>query len=713
MKKLKIIVMQKTTYIRRIAVIFLILPFHLFAQNDFSIIRKNIVENFQGEMTDAAILKQVKKIAPLQSTDGSWSDIDYKDNSITLWKPATHLERLKLFAIAVTKRGSIYFENAGLHSTIIAGLRYWYGQNPKSKNWWHNEIATPQDLGEIMLLSQNFLPTNLQDSLVDRMKRGNPYEKTGANKLDEAIHYLYRACITKNKLLMESAVQQAFQPISFTTEEGLQYDYSYQQHGPQLQISSYGLVFLSGEYKVASWVNGTAYALNAEKKKMLGTYFTQTFLKTIRGRYSDFNVEGRGISRPDILDKESIAGSKRSHSLIDLAKEVSPPRAALLDSADLRLTEVKDPGYGVSATHSQFWKGDYTIHLRKKYSFNVRAVSTRTKRTETGNKEDLLGKFLADGSTDIQRSGSEYYNIMPIWEWDKIPGVTSRDFKQDQPMTIEWGESGSTNFTGGVSDGIYGAAVYDMDYNDVKAKKSYFFFDHEVICLGTGINSGSAENITTTLNQCWLKSDVKFSVDGKINDAKQEENIANPDWVWQDSIGYVFLQPANVNITAGKQTGNWAAINASRSKEEISGNVFKLWINHGVKPSDANYAYMVVPDIDVKEMNTYKKQPIKIIENTNSIQAVKDEQLQMIQVVFHKAGSISDNGVFIAADKPCVVLLKNINSKNVVLHVADPHHKNSEVIITVKSKLLTGEKKAICHLPTGNFAGSSAMFSLN
>lgn len=705
--------MQIRLNIKKAAVIFLLLPFQLFAQNDFSIIRKNIIENLQGGMTGAAILKQVKNILPQQLADGSWSDIDYKENSITLWKPATHLERLQLFAIAVSKPGSFYFENTDLQSSIIKGLRYWYQQDPQSKNWWHNEIATPQGLGEIMLLSQNFLPTSLQDSLVHRMNRGNPYEKTGANKLDEAIHYLYRACITQNALLMDSAVQQAFQPISFTTEEGLQYDYSYMQHGPQLQISSYGLVFLSGEYKVASWVSGTSYALSGEKKNVLNTYFTQTFLRTIRGRYSDFNVEGRGISRPDILDKKGIAGTKKSHSLIDLAKEVNPAEAAMLDTVALRLTEAEGSGYGISATHTQFWKGDYTVHLRKKYSFNVRTVSTRTKRTETGNKEDLLGKFLADGSTNIQRSGSEYYDIMPLWEWDKIPGVTSVDFKEDQPMTVEWGETGNTNFTGGVSDGVYGCAVYDMDYNKVQVKKSYFFFDDEVVCLGAGINSNSPENITTTLNQCWLKSDVKILVNGKIEDAKQAKNITNPDWIWQDSIGYMFLQPASVNVSAGTQTGNWAAINASRSKEEISGDVFKLWINHGVKPSDASYAYMVVPGIGLKEMNSYKKQNIKILGNTNSIQGVKNERLQMMQVVFHKAGIISDNGVSISADKPCVVLLKNIDTKNVSMYVADPSQKINEVTIIVKTKLLNGEKKVACNLPTGNFAGSSAMFPLD
>ena len=705
--------MMKYFSIKKAAVFFLLLPLQLTAQNDFSIIRKNIVENLQSGISVVAISKQVVSLLPKQLPDGSWKDIDYKDASITQWKPSTHLDRLQSFAIAASKADNFYFGNKGLESSVITGLRYWYGHDPQSKNWWHNEIATPQALGEIMLLSQNFLPKSLQDSLVHRMTRGNPYEKTGANKLDEAIHYIYRACITQRASLMDSAVQQAFQPIEFTTEEGVQYDYSYLQHGPQLQISSYGLVFLSGEYKVASWVRGTSYALSGEKSKILDTYFTQTFLKTIRGKFSDFNTEGRGISRPGILLKSNLAETKNAHSLINLAKEVNPEHAGMLDSTALRLTGSKLPDYGVAPLHTQFWKGDYTLHVRPKYSFNVRAVSTRTKRTETGNKENLLGKFLADGSTNIQRSGEEYYDIMPIWEWDKIPGVTSRNFKEDQPMDVQWGESGSTNFTGGVGDGVYGCSVYNMDYNGVVAKKSYFFFDNEVVCLGTGINSHAAENITTTINQSWLKSDIKFSANSKIEDGKQDENLVDPEWIWQDSIGYVFLQPSNVNVSAGAQSGNWAAINASRSNQQITGNVFKLWINHGVKPSEASYAYMVVPGIDLKEMDLYNKPNIKVVENSNSIQAVKNEQLQMMQIVFHAAGTINDNGLKIFADKPCVVLLKNIDSKNISMYVADPSQKLSDVTISLKTKMMSAEKKVICDLPTGNFAGSSASFLVN
>lgn len=702
--------------IKKAAVIFLLLPLQLIGQDNFSSIRRNITENLQTGVAEAAILKQIMMYQPQQLADGSWKDINYKDSAITQWKPSVHLDRLQLFAVAFSKKDNLYVGDEGLKTAVLSGLRYWYQKDPQSKNWWHNEIATPQALGEIMLLMQeggNALPQTLQDSLVNRMKRGNPYDKTGANKLDIAIHYLYRACITKSPSLMDSAASQAFQPIAFTTEEGLQYDNSYMQHGAQLQISSYGLVFLTGEYKVASWLKSTPFALSGEKLKLLDSYLTETFLRSIRGRYIDFNTEGRGISRPDILDKYSLVGKNSSASLLSLAKQVNPKNAELLDPAIKRISQSETPGYGIVASHTHYWKGDYTLQVRKNYSFNVRTVSTRTKRTETGNKENLLGKFLADGSTNIQRTGSEYYNIMPIWKWDKIPGTTGRDYATEQAMTVQWGENGSTNFVGGVSDGVYGVTTYNMDYNEVKAKKSYFFFDKEVVCLGAGINSNSVENITTTLNQSWLVGKVNYSYANKIENVKKVQKICNPSWVWHDSIGYFFPAPAEVTVSAQTQKGSWAAINASRSTDEIKGEVFKLWINHNAKPANAGYAYIVVPEISLAAMKDYNKNEVKVLENTAAIQAVKHEGLNMLQIVFYEAGTISAEGLTLSVDKPCVLLVKEIGTNNSTIWMADPTQKLKEVQLKLKTTSTKEEREIRCLLPTGNFAGASSKIILN
>jgi chondroitin AC lyase len=563
----------------------------------------------------------------------------------------------------------------------------------------------------LMQQAKTGLPKGLQDSLENRMNRGDIFSKTGANKLDIAIHYLYRACVTKDPQLMKTAVSQAFQPIEFTSEEGLQYDYSYLQHGPQLQIASYGTVFLSGEYKVASWVLGSIYSLSDEKAKMLDHYLSKTFLSSVRGRYSDFNIQGRGISRPNILDEKSIAGRKGKNSLLDLAKMISTENKGLIDSAIQRINETKPASYGVSPVHNQYWIGDYTQHQRPAYSFNVRTVSDRTKRTETGNQENLLGTFLPDGSTNIQRSGKEYFNIMPVWEWDKIPGITSRDFETDQRMTVQWGETGSTQFVGGVSDSLYGALAYDMDYNDVKAKKATFFFDKEVVSLGAGIKSNASENMVTTINQSWSNGKVITAESGQTSTVKNEKNSPDVNWVWHDSIGYFFPAKGKLSISNKIQKGSWKKINAAYSNEEISGTVFKMWFNHGAHQSAASYSYITVPGISSEEMKSYNIKDVAILSNTDSIQAVEHFGLKMIQVVFYKAGQVFGKDISISANKPCVVLLKKVG-ESISISIADPTHKLSEVVLVINSKITDSEKELICTLPQGHFAGSSANFNL-
>ena len=685
-----------------------------YGQNDFSIITSRIREQAYEDTNEQTLLKNIAAYLPLIQNDGSWTDIDYSTKDITLWKPATHLIRIKNFAQAFVKEGGSYYKNADLWNKILSTLRFWYAQDPRSKNWWHNEIATPQMLGEIMIVlqqSKQQLPVGLQDSLLQRMKQGNVFKQTGANKFDIALHMMYRACITKDKALMDTAVEQAFQPIVFTNAEGLQYDNSYMQHGAQLQISSYGLVFLAGEYKVASWLQGTAYALQDEKLKLLNNYLLQTFLPSIRGSYSDFNIEGRGISRPNILDKRKLAEDKNANTFLEIAKKVCNENRSLIDDAIARVSGTEAAKFNVAATHNYFWKGDYTQHLRPAYTFNVRMVSVRTKRTEAGNNENLLGKFLPDGATDIQRSGGEYFNIMPIWEWDKIPGITSRDFKTDQPTVAQWGEQGSTSFVGGVSDGIFGAAAYDMNYDSVTAKKAWFFFDKEVVCLGAGINSKAPENITTTINQCRLNGKVLTNENGNITTVEKEITSNLLRWVWHDSIGYFFPGKENINVSSQSQSGNWNKINTSYSKEEITGNVFKMWVNHGQQATNSSYAYIAVPGISQDEMKSYPQNKLIILSNTDSIQAVEHSGLKMIQVVFYKPGTIAAKDIVVSADKPCIILLKK-ETDSISVFVADPTQQNKEVVISLKSIIKNSERKLTCLLPKGNFAGATAHFKV-
>lgn len=672
------------------------------AQDEFDIVRKNIVTNLKQQ--DKSLTQDISKLQQTQQVDGKWADIDYNDDRITLWTPIRHLHRIKDYCIAINKG-----YNRKLDEQIVVGLNYWLKAAPKSKNWWYNDIATPQALGEIIMLIDEAkvdYPKATKDALLESMKRGDPYKQTGANKLDIAMHYLYRACAAKDGVLMDSAVNQLFASIEFSNQEGLQSDYSYFQHGKQLYLAGYGAVFLTGEYKAAAAVMGTKYALSKGKQNLLHTFLTETFLRAIRGRYSDFNIEGRSISRPGMLDKKSAVldgYAENTAAMLALAKQVNPLGASVVDAAIARIQEYQSPAFGINPYHKQFYRADYTLHHRKDYAFNIRTVSARTKRTESGNGENIYGRFLADGSSNIQRTGNEYFNIMPLWEWDKLPGITCRDFLIDQPATIEWGEKGNMDFVGGVSDGKYGCTVYDMDYNQVAAKKTWFLFDQEIVCLGAGINSVEAENITTTLNQCWLKGKVGLANNKWL--LTDTEKLVNPAWVWHDSIGYYFLQNTKAMVSTATQKGSWKRINKGYSDEELSGKVFKLFIDHGLKPVNASYAYCVLPNVPLQKMNAKITANINVVANNSRVQAVANHVLQMLQACFYQPQTLSYQQLKITVDQPCMVMIKKTNSGAPEIWLADPSQKLTELNLTFQIKNKPVTKRVT--LPNGESKGMS------
>lgn len=636
--------------------------------------------------------------------DGSWADIQYAATDITKWQPTAHLERLRTVVNAYTDKGGSFYGNPQIFAKIQQALVFWADQDPKSENWWHNDISVPQKLGELLIslrYGTERLPKALEDTLLERMKRGSAEEKTGANKTDIATHYLYRALLTSDPDLLQLAVDQLFEPIALVDGvEGLQHDYSYLQHGPQLYISGYGAVYLTSIINVAKYVAGTDYALSEAKLNLFSKFYREVYLKTLRSKYIDFNVEGRGISRKNILKKNEIYR-------IRTAKLIDPKNEKEWDDILLRVDSSRAPSYGVIPYHQHFWKGDYTLHVRPNYSFNVRIASERTNRSEAGNKENLLGRYLSDGATNIQVNGPEYFNIMPLWEWDKIPGTTSVNNENDLPLEKFWGHPGDNAYAGGVSDRRYGATAYQLTYDGVSAKKAWFFFDDEVVCLGTDIRSETDKNITTTLNQAWLQGKISTSGPKVTSEEVNHLHFADNDWLFHDGVAYLFPQATDAYVSTQVQTGAWFDINNSFGKEEQSGSVFKSWIDHGKRPQGADYAYIVVPGLKntgaVKRYNN----PIEIVQNNKSAQAIFHKKLAIAQVAFYEAGSVKVNGINITVDKPVILMLKSIKGNEKELLLADPLQKEKKVMVILEDTASGEKQHLLFDMPKGAYSGSS------
>lgn len=671
---------------------------HASKKNEFDKVMKTISKRYETGQDPVKLEKNANKNMDLMSAEGAFSDIDYSDVSIAKWEPIKHLDRTNEMILAYTTLRCKLFANKNLYDKIVMSLEYWYAKDPKSDNWWHNQIAVPRVLGLSLIQMRQGnkkLSAELEKKLIDRMAEnaGDIKKHVGANLTDIATDYFYRACLTKDAEGLEYAISRAFTPLKLVKagEEGIKYDYSYQQHGVQLYIGGYGEELIKGVTNFALNLVGTDYELKGEQLNILSNFVRNTFLTTIRGQFMHYNVMGRSVSRAGLSQKTSFARFIKDMVKIDAANKSE------YESAFQRMTNEKASDFKVTNRNILYPISDYSIHIRTPYSFSVRTVSNRTAYIEHGNNENLDAYFMTFGATAMMQKGDEYKDIFPVWNWTRIPGVTNPQV-EEIPQRKKWGVIGVDKFSGGVSDSLYAVMAYShtdtIRGKATRAKKSWFMFDDEIVCLGADINSESPYAVNTTVEQSLLLSEIKASEDNKeISVAKGEHQFAKGiDWAYHNGIGYLF--PCGGNVIIGNQTqkGSWKYINTSQSDKEIALDVFTLYFDHGINPQNAKYAYIILPNQkSSSSVNAYKSE-VEIVSNTAEIQAVFNNGLGILQTVFYEAGELDYNGIKVKVDKPCVLMLKGTDKSEVCMYLADPAQTRSIINAEVT---IAGSKTAI------------------
>lgn len=654
------------------------------------------------------------------SAQGCFTDVDYSRKDRTNWEPLTHVNRLSDFVFAYTHPQNAYYQNEEIYQKIVKGFEYWYERNPHCNNWWYNQIAEPQEMGILLIqmrTGKKQIPAALETQTLQRIYKegGDPAKWTGANRTDIALHWIYRACLEKNDADLKTALVNAFSPVEYTVKEGFQHDGSYFQHGVQLYIGGYGDEILKGVTQVAMYTRGTQYALSAEKIEILSKFMRQTYYQTIRGQHMLFDALGRGVSRVNVTQKSGSALFAKRMIVLD------PAHADEYQAIIARLEGKQPASYGVKPLHTHYFRADYTLHVRPGYTFDVRTVSTRTMRCEYGNGENLKTYFMSDGCTNIVTQGDEYAQIFPVWNWTGIPGVTAPQLDTIPKAISDWQTKGTSTFAGGVSDSLYGVSVYAYHdtYADVNtgAKKAWFFFDDEVVCLGAGIHSTSRAPIYTTINQCLLsKAPITVSQKKKASTvATGKFAFQSPDWVLHKGIGYVFPQGGEVFLNNQTQTGSWYDINQTEPKGIQQQEVFTLGFNQGVAPKGGTYAYIIVPGMDSAEkMKRYASDDIEILANTDAMQIVKHKKLGIWQMVFYQGGTFSHKEIRVKVDKACTLMFKEIQNAHGEFHIADPAQTQSRIQVDVCIPKQSKETKTyVCNFEqTGIYAGASKAYKL-
>ena len=167
-----------------------------------------------------------------------------------------------------------------------------------------------------------------------------------------------------------------------------------------------------------------------------------------------------------------------------------------------------------------------------------------------------------------------------------------------------------------------------------------------------------------------------------------DRQLENVKWVYQDKIGYIFPEPITINLSNQVEQGRWSDITDQKniSNEIVSEKVFMLWFDHGNRPSNASYQYIVVPAVSEQELKetSSNNRDIEIISNTSDIQAVKSNKLRICQLAFYRAGEVEvSDGLKIRMDSQGMAMLKMQGDRIEELTISDPSRKLSRMIITV------------------------------
>jgi len=668
---------------------------------ELELIKRRIIEPLLEPADEGTATKLLDSMNP----DGSWRDVDYGDRNKANWKTTRHLSNLLLLTRAYAARSPSTGGNERLRPAVYSALDFWLDHDYENPNWWWNVIGVPGRLARILLLLDDELDAERSEkgtAILSRARIG----MTGANLVDVAYITVMRGILERDPAVVAEAVASITDEIRITTEEGIQPDFSFHQHGPLLYNHGYGAVFMGNCSRLAVTVAGTRFEFPREKIELLNGLILDGTRWMIRRSTKDYGATGRGITRRQ--GKNESAGYLRG--VVENMLRLPTGRGREYRELLSRMSTGEPPLVG----NRCFWRSDFMTHHRPGWYASVRMFSNRLFSTDRPhNDEGLKSHHLADGCTYIMRTGMEYHDIFPVWDWQKIPGTT---VELTPKLEGEICRKGTTSFAGGVSDGMYGVAAFDFERDGLTARKAWFFFDEGFVCLGAGIGCRSGNRVVTTLNQCFLEGGVTVSSGGKAETAERgDHTLSGVAWIHHDGTAYIFPEPSDVRMRNDVQKGSWWSINHQYSKEEIARDVFTLWLDHGKNPADARYAYMVLPGATLSETAAYHtRPPVEILSNEPDIQAVRNEAAGVTGAAFYAPGVVTVPGeMTIETDAPCLFLSRKEPDGRYSVSVSDPGRGKDTVRITMTPAKEPGGNQAAepiivrFELPGGMYAGRS------
>lgn len=689
-------------------------------------------------------------IASLTNTaNGYWASLNKTAARTSLWSDIasttvsadihSNYSRLRTMALAYVTAGSTLKGSAALRADILDGLDWMYANRYNERksiydNWWHWEIGSPMALVDLATLMHGDLSATQLANYMRAIEKFTPSATTpaaggssgtftGANRMWKIYVVTVRGLLVKDAAKLRAA-RDAFSTLFLyvTSGDGFYVDGSFVQHGKHPYTGGYGASLLNTMAPMLALLNGpNADSAGGSSWQVTDPNLVNVFQWVYRG-YEPLiyrggmmaMMQGREVSRSG--SSEHGTGHNVMQSILRVA-EFAPPEdrvrmramvkywaesdtsrsfvgtapLALMADAQRLLADPAVTTRGELRGSFVFGSMDRVAHLGAGFGLGLSMSSTRIYTYESINTENLHAWYTGDGMTYLYNADLTQFtdSFWPTVNPRRLPGTTV-DATQARANGSGQSTSPSYNWVGGAALGRYGVAGMQLDgwSNTLTAKKSWFMFDHEIVCLGSGITSTDGRTIETTVENRLLNSAGSngFTVDGEAKSAAPgwSETLSGVRWahlagrVAGADIGYYFPDTTTAKALRETRTGAWSDINVGGSTAAIARSYLTLWFDHGSNPTNATYAYVLLPGRTVQEVADFAASPaVVVLENSGGIQAVRQTALGITAANFWNDGRASAGGITV--DKKASVVMQN-EGGFIEVAVSDPTQANTGTI---------------------------------
>ena len=598
--------------------------------------------------------------------------------------------RLWTMTQAYAQEGTGFTADATLLADITRGLDHlsatvYRPSTTPYGNWWEWQIGSPRLLMDIVaVLYDDLAPERraaacaaVDHFVPDTLLGDYSGTSTGANRVD-----LCRSVALRGVLGAEPAkialARDALSPVFpyVTTGDGLYADGSFVQHTWVAYSGTYGQVMLDGLGRLFTLLAGSTWAVTDPNRQIVLDSVEHAYAPLIFNGLMMDGVNGRAVSRgylksddlkvmrsdhfhgqgliaaiPLLAGGASPAERDRWNALVKGWIErdtVSPVLAARqFEVADLaRLYAVADSSVAAAPEpvgHTLFASMDRAVHRRPGWAAALSMASERITHYEAGNGENPHGWHTGSGMLYWwgAKEGNDQYTD---WFWPtvdpyRLPGTTVAAKPLADNAGGEWGAPRpAVRWVGGVSDGEFAALGQHLKGlgSTLEARKSWFCVADAVVCLGAGITARDGVPVETVVDNRNLGENGR--------DAFTLDRGPRPRWAHLEGHGgWVFPGGApegSLRTLAEDRTGSWSDINTTSTTERRTRRYRTLWLDHGTDPSDASYAYLLMPGATRRTLaaRAADHRWLEVLANTAAQQSVAIRSLGFTAANFWEPG---------------------------------------------------------------------------